>query len=229
MYEEDDLLPISAIQHLAFCPRQCALIHLERAWEESQLTAEGRLLHERAHEQGRELRERVLAVRGLRLRSLGLGLIGQADVVEFHRCSEDDLAGVPLPGRGGLWRPFPVEYKRGRPKPDDIDEVQLCCQALCLEEMLAVSVPAGAIFYGTERRRTGVEFAAHLRARTRDLAVELHRLMQSRATPEARYSAKCESCSLIGHCLPRTVSRRKSVAQYMAAAFTAGDVGGDDA
>ena len=219
MFEEEDLLPISAVQHLAFCPRQCALIHLEQVWTENQLTAEGRQLHERAHEQGRDLREGVLIVRALHLRSLVLGLIGQADVVEFHRCPGDELPGIALPGRQGLWRPCPVEYKRGQPKPGLIDEVQLCCQAICLEEMLGTAVDEGQIFYGAERRRFDVVFTEALRARTQELAAKLHHLIKARIIPEPCFNAKCRSCSLVEHCLPKVMGGRKRVSEYLSAAF----------
>ena len=140
-YSEDDLIMISALQHFAFCPRQCALIHIEQVWTESGLTAEGRIMHEKVHEEQRESRGAVRIECGIPLRSLRLGLIGKADVVEFHRIGK------------GVWQPFPVEYKRGKPKPDHCDKVQLCAQAMCLEEMLSVPVPEGALFYGRTRRR----------------------------------------------------------------------------
>ncbi len=146
IYSEDDLFMISALQHYAFCPRQCALIHIEQAWLENRWTAEGRILHERVHEQEGESRAGVRIERGLPLRSLRLGLVGVADVVEFH----------PLPGGG--WQLFPVEYKRGKPKPDHCDEVQLCAQAMCLEEMMGVEVSQGALFYGKTRHRHDVAF-----------------------------------------------------------------------
>ncbi len=145
-YAEDDLIPISALQHLIFCERQCALIHVEQAWDENRFTAEGRIMHERVHEAGEDSRGTVRVARGLSLRSLRLGLIGKADVVEFHRVER------------GRWRPFPVEHKRGKPKPDESDKVQLCAQALCLEEMLGAEVPSGAIFYGRTRHRLEVAF-----------------------------------------------------------------------
>ena len=141
-YTEDDLLPLSGLQHLLFCERQCALIHIEQVWAENVLTAEGRIMHERVHEEGKESRGDVRIEFGMPLRSLRLGLIAKADVVEFHRDREypDDL-----------WRPFPVEYKRGKPKKGNFDKVQLCGQAMCLEEMLDVEIPAGALFYGKTR------------------------------------------------------------------------------
>jgi CRISPR-associated exonuclease Cas4 len=176
LYAEDDLLPLSGLQHLVFCERQWALIHIEQVWAENRLTAQGRVLHERTHEAGAESRPGLRVARGLRLRSLRLGLAGQADVVEFHAA----LAGVALTGEEGLWRPFPVEYKRGRPKPDRCDEVQLCAQALCLEEMFECAIAAGALFYGTPRRRLEVEFDAALRVETERLAVCMQELYRER-------------------------------------------------
>jgi CRISPR-associated exonuclease Cas4 len=215
MFPEDDLLPISALQHLQFCERQWGLIHLEQQWEENRLTAEGRVLHDRVHESGSEARPGVVIARSLHLHSLRLGLTGQADVVEFHCASE----GVELPGRAGRWRPFPVEYKRGKPKADSCDEVQLCAQALCLEEMFAASIDAGALFYGTNRRRTEVRFDATLRQHTEDLAGRMHQLWSERVTPPAVYAKKCENCSLYNRCLPRTASLRGTVARYLATAL----------
>jgi len=152
MYTEDDLLPLSGLQHLLFCERQCALIHIEQAWAENLLTAEGRIMHERVHEADRESRGEVRIEYSMPLRSLRLGLIAKADVVEFHRKLD--------PGEKGSskWLPFPVEYKRGKPKKENYDKVQLCAQAMCLEEMLDVQIPEGAIFYGRTRRRQDVVF-----------------------------------------------------------------------
>jgi CRISPR-associated exonuclease Cas4 len=165
--EADDALPISGLQHLAFCPRQWALIHLEQVWVENVRTAEGRLLHERADLPGESRRASVRTVRGMWLRSERLRLTGRADVVEFRP------------------EPYPVEYKRGKSKPNDCDTVQLCAQALCLEEMLKTAVEHGAIFYGNPRRRLEVNFTPALRLRTEDLAAAMHRLYQNRATPAA--------------------------------------------
>lgn len=191
MYSEDDLLPLSALQHLAFCERQWALIHLEQQWAESRLTAEGRQMHERAHEGPDETRDGIRICRGLRLRCLRLGLVGVADVVEFH------------PPSGGPARPYPIEYKRGKPKPGRWDEVQLCAQALCLEEMLTVPVPEGAIFYGQPRRRMEVRFDSSLRAETERLALRLHELQNAAVTPPAVFAAHCKKCSLQDVCLPK--------------------------
>jgi len=215
---EDDLLPISALQHLAFCERQCALIHLEGIWQENQLTAEGRDMHDRAHDADVEVRPRVRIVRGLRLRSLRLRLTGQADVVEFQ--AADDLSGegslaVKLTGVSGWWRPYPVEYKHGRPKANRCDEIQLCAQAMCLEEMLQTSIVEGALYYGKPRRRTAVKFAEPLRAETEQLAARLHQLIGCGRTPPAIYEPKCRRCSLIEACMPDATDGSRGVAQYV--------------
>lgn len=214
MYSEDDLLPLSGLQHLAFCERQWALIHLEGQWAENRLTAEGRRLHERVDEGGGERRGDLRIARGLPLRSLRLGLSGKADVVEFRR-APGDADGARLPGVAGSWCPRPVEYKRGRPKRDRSDEIQLCAQALCLEEMLGAPVPEGSLFYGTTRRRLDVLLDAGLRLETEDLAARMHALRAAGRTPTARFEPKCERCSLLDLCVPRTTGGTKQVAGYL--------------
>jgi CRISPR-associated exonuclease Cas4 len=211
LYGESDLLSLSALQHLAFCERQCCLIHIEQAWAENRLTAEGRLLHERVHGQEAESRGDVLIVRGLKLRSLKLGLSGVADVVEFHRAESGN--GIKLPGKKGLWRPFPVEYKRGKPKSGSCDEVQLCAQAICLEEMLNCQIENGALYYGAQHKRHEVAFDAALREETWRMAARLHDLMEKGITPPAVYEKRCEQCSLVDVCMPE--AGRKSVAKYL--------------
>jgi CRISPR-associated exonuclease Cas4 len=219
MYDENDLLPLSGLQHLAFCPRQWALIELEGQWSENRLTAEGRLLHERADEAEVEVRGGVRIVRGLRIHSLRLGLSGVADVVEFHRLERDEPAGVRLPTAPGLWRPLPVEYKRGRPKRDPCDAVQLCAQALCIEEMLGADIPQGYLFYGQKKRRFEVDFDEALRSETADLAAGMHRLYSEGRTPPARHGPHCERCSLKDKCLPETAARGKSARDYLGRAI----------
>lgn len=207
-FAEDDLLPISALQHLLFCERQCALIHIEGLWAENRLTIEGRHLHTKAHEGPREVRAGIRITRGLPLRSLRLGLVGKADVVEFLPVGET---------LGG--RPFPVDYKRGRPKKHDADKVQLCAQALCLEEMLATPVPAGALFYGRTRRRLEVQFDERLRSLTEDTVRRLRALIISGRTPRASREPKCDSCSLLELCLPEAMEPRHSAVDYLARAL----------
>lgn len=215
MFTEDQLIPISALQHWVYCPRQCGLIHLEQAWAENRLTAEGRTLHDRVHESETENRPGVRIVRGLRLVSYLLGLVGQADVVEFRQSE----TGITLSGTSGIWQPFPVEYKRGKPKKNDSDKIQLCAQALCLEEMLHAEIPAGAFFYGKPRRRTDVEFGDSLREKTRQTAAALHELFESRKTPAVRYGKKCDNCSLYSQCMPKTTGLNKKIDLYLSKAF----------
>ena len=201
VFTEDDLLPLSALQHLLFCERQAALIHLERVWAENSLTIEGKHLHERVDSGEGESRGDLRIARGVALRSLRLGLSGKADAVEFHRGPED------------VWLPFPVEYKRGRPKKHRADEVQLCAQALCLEEMLGVSVPSGALFYGETRRRLDVAFDAALRLVTEQAAARMHEILDSGVTPLPVREPKCDQCSLLEICMPGAPS--SSVQRYL--------------
>ncbi len=199
-----DPIPISALQHYLYCPRQCALIHLEQLWTENVYTAEGRQLHEKAHDAASESRGDRKTVSGLLLHSQTLGLTGQADVVEFHR-------------RDGSWQPYPVEYKRGRPKSHDADRIQLCAQALCLEEMLHVAIPEGALFYGKTRRRQVVSLDEALREQTRCTVEAVHTLMRQGMTPPPppleTINAICPACSLRDACLP--LVPRKSAARYL--------------
>jgi len=212
LYTEEDLLMISALQHLLFCPRQCALIHIEQQWTENRFTAEGRIMHERVDEAGKESRGRIRTVFGLPLRSLQLGLSGRADAVEYHRQGDESSS-------THFWQPFPVEYKRGKPKKNDSDLVQLCAQAICLEEMLTCSVPEGAIYYGKPRRRMTVVFDETLRQKTTETAFRLHELLGSGRTPQARYEKKCDSCSLLSLCIPKVTGTSRSVQGYLAKAF----------
>ncbi|MCH8867468.1 MAG: CRISPR-associated protein Cas4 [Proteobacteria bacterium] len=213
MFSEDELLPISALQHLLFCERQAALIHIERLWAENRLTVEGRHLHEKTHGGNAgprgggliEVRRGVRIARGMRLRSFHLGLWGIADVVEMHT---RDKNGDPLDPP----RPFPVEYKRGRPKRGDFDRVQLCAQALCLEEMLGVKVSDGAIFYARTRRRESIVLNAALRKQTAQTAARLHDLIAASVTPTARREKKCDRCSLLHLCMPEVTSGRSAAA-----------------
>lgn len=203
MYAIDDLFPLSALQHIVFCDRQCALIHTEQAWAENRFTAEGKIMHERVNEENRESRGAIRIEHGMPLRSLRLGLIGKADVVEFHRKPD------------GSWLPFPVEYKRGKPKANDCDKVQLCAQAICLEEMLSAAIPGGALFYGEIRHRLDVVFDEALRRETEEIARRTHDLIESAQTPPPIYEKRCESCSLIAECLPKTIQKRRSVGSYI--------------
>jgi len=225
MFTEDDLLPISSLQHLIFCERQCGLIHIEQAWVENRLTVEGRHLHDRVDEYEVEVRGELRVVRSLRIRSLELGLIGKADLIEFHQLVGEDKNGIVLKDASGFWCPLPVEYKRGRPKPDICDEVQLCAQAMCLEEMLGAQVVEGQIFYGKPRRRHDVKFSADLRTATQQAAARLHELIRLGKTPSATYEKKCESCSLKQICLPKTADGKHSARKYLSESMA--EVGAD--
>ncbi|MGB6044169.1 MAG: CRISPR-associated protein Cas4 [Pirellulales bacterium] len=246
MYTEDQLLPISALQHLLFCERQCALIHIEGLWAENRLTVEGRHLHERTHDERRgESRPGVRITRGLNLCSYMLGLVGKADLVEIERVEGPGLrveswARDQRQGARGeiqqeqssrlstlnsqLLRVVPVEYKRGRPKKDGSDRVQLCAQSLCLEEMLGVEIAEGFLYYGRRRRRTGVAIDQALRDQTLTAITRLHEMIQSRQTPRAQYEKKCDRCSLKDLCLPQALRPRATAARYLARAV-AGEVG----
>ena len=204
-FTEDDLLPLSALQHLVFCERQCALIHIEQVWIENRFTAEGRLLHEKADHGPSETRGDLRIVRALPLGSLKLGLSGRADVVEFHRVEAP--GGGEIPQLDGRFQPVPIEYKRGKPKTHRADEVQLCAQALCLEEMYGVAIPSGALFYGKRQRRQNVAFDKSLRHLTTDAAERLHNLFHAGKTPLGVRERKCDRCSLFEICLPSAPSR----------------------
>ncbi len=202
---EDELIPISALQHMLYCPRRCALVHIERQWAENRFTAEGHLLHQRADAGGHERRRGVRIARSVAVRSLRLGVSGIADVVEVR---DDD---------GSL---YPVEYKRGRPKSNRADQVQLCAQALCLEEMLARPVPEGALFYGRSRRRRVVAFDSDLRALTERVAADTRTLLRCGRTPPPEYeAAKCEACSLQELCQPRKPHGTGVVDRWLATAI----------
>lgn len=214
-YQEDDYLPLSGLQHFAFCRRQWALIHIENLWAENLRTTEGHLLHERAHDASlRERRGDVIITRGVSVSSPTLGVSGQCDVLEYHA----DPDGIPLPNTDGAWRPYPVEYKRGKAKENPADRLQLCGQAMCLEEALCCDIPEGALFYGETRRREVVPFTEDLRQRVRDSLAEMHALYRRGHTPKVKPTKSCNACSLKELCLPRLLQTR-SVAQYLAEAM----------
>lgn len=200
---DDDLIPLSALQHYLYCPRQCALIHVERLWAENRQTAEGRVLHDRADQPGVEQRHGVRTVTAMPIAAPALGIVGVADVVEFHA----DTAGES---------PYPVEYKRGRPKAHRADEVQLCAQALCLEAMFGCRVQDGALYYGKTRRRRAVAFDAELRDLTRATIAATRALLTAGHTPTAVYEARrCDTCSLIDLCQPRLLARAGHIQRWL--------------
>lgn len=211
MYEEDDYLMLSGLQHFAYCRRQWALIHIEQQWAENERTVDGQLFHTTAHDGSRiEKRGNLLITRGLRIKSARLGLSGTCDVVEFHKSKN----GITLSRYEGLWQPYPVEYKKGEPKENDADEIQLCAQAMCLEEMMLCQIPEGSLFYGENRRRKKVEFTEELRERVNTMAEEMHDLWKKGYTPKVKARKGCSACSLKEICIPK-LGRTKPVDSYI--------------
>lgn len=210
-YNEEDYLQLSGLQHFSFCRRQWALIHIEQQWAENLRTADGRILHEKAHDSStREKRGDLIVTRDMRVHSAALGISGSCDVVEFHRGGK----GIPMQGQAGLWQPYPVEYKRGTPKLTEMDKLQLCAQAMCLEEMLGCDIPEGAIFYGEIRRREVIDMDEELRGRVRELLLQMHDLYHRSHTPKVKPAKGCNACSMKDLCLPKLV-KRHSVADYL--------------
>lgn len=210
-FNESDYIQLSGLQHFAFCRRQWALIHVEQQWRENLRTVEGGILHERAHDETTKERSRDrITMRGLRIASSALGISGTCDVVEFTRSG----SGARLAGEDGFWQPYPVEYKRGRSKAGDADRLQLCAQALCLEEMLGCPVPEGALFYGETRRRERVLLDAALRAQVEQMLTEMHELYRRGHTPKVKTGKHCNACSLKELCLP-VLCRASSARVYI--------------
>ena len=215
MYNEDELLPLSGLQHMAFCERRWALVQIEDVWADNRFTAEGKALHEKAHSGEIESRPGALIRRTVPIHSFRLGLSGQADVVEFLP-AHAGAGGIELAGRRGLWRPYPIEYKRSRDKAGSMAyRVQLCAQALCLEEMLGITVPEGAVYDGRTRRRQAVIFYNELRRLVESLAERMHGLFSQKLTPPAVLKRACRSCSLFEQCLPEKINRERSVSRYL--------------
>ena len=208
--EPDDLLMISGIQHFVFCRRQWALIHIEQMWAENVLTIEGDIMHEVSHNEERtEKRGGLLITRGMSVCSHALGITGKCDVVEFHA----DPEGITIHGQAGTWRPYPVEYKRGKPKPHDADILQLCAQAMCLEDMLACDIPEGSLFYGQPHRRQQVFFTGEYRQAVKDTVAEMRMLYRRGHTPKVKPKPGCKRCSLEALCMPGM--KTQSVSNYI--------------
>jgi len=206
--DESDFLPVSALQHLVFCARQCALIHIEREWEESVLTARGRLEHERVDDGYKEFRRGRRQISGLHVVSKSLGLQGQIDVLELELINENRPDNLAAFGVKGTWSIQPVEFKHGQPKESDCDRVQVCAQALCLEEMMDVPIHSASLFYQRIRRREDVALDAGLRAKTMTTVKALHELFRNGTTPPPVYGSKCKSCSLKDICMPKRMGKK---------------------
>ena len=210
MSAQEPLL-LSGIQHFSFCRRQWALIHIEQQWAENARTVEGMLFHRRAHDDAQfESRGDLLIARGFRIASQRLNVVGVCDVVEFHR----DPSGIELFGREGKWSVYPVEYKKGASKANDADRLQLCGQAMCLEEMLACVIPEGSLFYGDARHREQVLFTDELRGQVAAMLAEMRQLFDRGYTPKAKPGKGCNACSLKEICLPR-LNKLPKVSAYI--------------
>jgi CRISPR-associated exonuclease Cas4 len=211
--EQDDYLQLSGIQHFAFCRRQWALIHIEEVWSENLRTVEGKILHERAHDPFfSEKRGELLITREMPIQSNEMRVSGKCDIVEFHA----DRDGITLHGRDGLWLPCPVEYKRGSPKVSDADRLQLCAQAMCLEEMLLCpEIETAYLYYGETRHRETVELEEELRETVRSMFSEMHEYYARRYTPRVKMTKACNACSLKDICLPRMPQTGSSVRMYI--------------
>ena len=211
MYNEDEFLQLSGIQHFAFCRRQWALIHIEMQWKENLRTVEGQILHENAHNpEMNEKRGNVIVVRAMPVHSRKIGVSGECDVVEFHKSDK----GAHINGREGVYMPVPVEYKRGEPKSDNIDILQIAAQALCLEEMFCTDINYGYIYYGETRHRLKVDFDDEIRNEVVKLFEEMHLYYRRGYTPKVKISKKCNACSLKDLCVP-VLNKNKSVAEYI--------------
>ena len=203
-YGPDDLLPLSGIQHFLFCRRQWALIHVERQWQENALTAEGKILHNRVDDPFFvEKRKGVIVARSVPVASYALGLAGLCDVVEFTQSAQ------------GVCLPVPIEYKRGKQKQEQSDAAQLCAQAICLEEMLAVSIPTGYLYYGQTRRRVAVDFTDALRDLVHSMSQEMHAYFARGYTPRVKPFKGCRSCSLADLCLPNLQAKTMTASTYI--------------
>ena len=218
MYNEEDYLQLSGIQHYAYCPRQWALAYLEQQWTENLRTFEGRVLHEHAHDgSSSEKRGDIISVRGMRVFSRVLGISGECDVVEFHLCKAG-MPGIPINGRQGLYKVVPIEYKRGKPKEHNADQLQLCAQAMCIEEMLVCEISVGYLFYGEVRRRTEVEFCDSLRKKVVDSFAQMQEYFKRGYTPQVKPRKGCNACSLNGICVPKMSKyTNKTVRGYITA------------
>lgn len=211
MNNDADFLMLSGLKHFCFCRRRWALVHIEQQWGENVQTLEGHFMHERVHDSSfTESRGSVLLSRGMRVRSESLKLTGECDMVELYRNEN----GVSIHGRGGKWQLYPVEYKHGKQDERGADELQLCAQAMCLEEMFVTDIPEGALFYGKTRRRLKISFTPELREQVRRSAAEMHKLFRQGYTPRAKLTKACKSCSLHEVCQPE-LTKHLSAGEYV--------------
>lgn len=213
VYNEEYLIQLSSIQHFEACRRQWALMYVENQWLDNSLTIEGKVMHDRVDRPFEDAsRKGVRFHYAMPVCSYTLGITGVCDLVEFHACKE----GIILRGSPGTWEPIPIEYKRGKPKQDLCDEVQVCAQAMCLEEMLCTYIPRAYIYYGQTRHRTPVELTNELRSHVISICQEMHQYLKRGYTPKVRKNTKCKGCSLQEICLPDVQARSSTVHSYIA-------------
>ena len=214
MYDDDQMLMLSGIQHYMYCPRQWALIHVEQQWNDNRLTAEGQVLHQHVDDPTyRQKNGDTVTLRAVHIASHSLGLYGISDAIELLP-SDTAADAITHPRYPGFWKPYPVEYKRGHRKPDERDEVQLCAQVICLEEMYGIHIPEAAFFYHETRHREVVQIDEPLRQLTYQLSQAMHETFESGFTPKAEKRRGCRSCSLIDICFPE-LTRQTSVNYYL--------------
>ncbi len=217
MYSDDDLLMLSGIQHYAFCPRQWALIHIEQQWDDNHLTLEGQWLHRKVDNPlDMTFSAGTVCLRAVPVKSLRLGFFGIADLLELHPLDDEAEKPFLIDKYPGKWKVVPVEYKHGKHKEDGIDDVQLCAQAMCLEEMYGIDIPSGSFFYGATRSRETLTFDVALRDKVTALSSQMHHIFEEGKTPKAVLSAKCKSCSLRELCFESDLRYASSVKHYLA-------------
>lgn len=220
VYAESDYLMLSGIQHFQFCKRQWSLIHIEQQWAENEATAHGQILHQKADNPFiKEKRKDIITSRAMHVSSKELGLYGILDVVEFHQ-SEN---GVPLKGRHGKWSPVIVEYKRGKPKKDERDIVQLVAQTICLEETLGCTIEIGYLYYHSVNQKKLIDITDNLREEVVELAKQMHEFYAQKTIPKAEYFKNCQLCSLVDICMPRLSKKARNIDNYISQALISED------
>ncbi|HEL0718514.1 TPA: CRISPR-associated protein Cas4 [Streptococcus equi subsp. zooepidemicus] len=221
VYVEDDYLMLSGIQHFQFCKRQWALIHIDQQWVDNEAMAHGQILHTRADNPYiKEKRKDFFLSRAMHISSACLGLYGIMDVVEFHK----DDSGVMVKGKRGRWLPRVVEYKRGRPKKDRRDIVQLVAQTMCLEETLNCQIAEGSLYYHSVNKKVQIAITDELRREVQELANQMHRFYGAKELPKAEYFKNCQLCSLVEVCKPRISKKVRNVDRYIAAAMVSEEI-----
>lgn len=212
VYHEDDYLMLSGLQHFYFCKRQWGLIHIDQQWVENKYTTEGKILHEKADKpEIKEKRKNVFTSRAMKVSSSELGINGVLDVVEFHK----NKTGIEISGKKGNWEPVIIEYKRGKPKKDERDIIQLVAEVICLEETLNCHIPHSYLYYHSVNKKIKIDITAELRSLVNDMTSEMHKMYETKRIPKAEYFKNCRLCSLYDICLPRINKKPKNIDNYI--------------